>query len=148
MMANWWKCQRYYIKLFIWTFVAIPPGRLSIMSFFLYFFPPSTFNLYVHIIKQNNHILITTFFFQNVKPHIFGLKSFAYQVGSLRNKLSNSFRTCESLEDLKTKISTYSIHVRITFFLLLSIITCFEISCYCYCNFNLFLNIVLLFLLG
>ncbi len=39
----------------------------------------------------------------------FGLKSFAYQAGSLCNKLPNIFRICESLKDFETKIVIWSI---------------------------------------
>lgn len=40
---------------------------------------------------------------------LFGLKSCAYKAGSVWNKLLNSFRTCESLKDFRTNISTWSI---------------------------------------
>ncbi len=61
-------------------------------------------------LNKNNHNLRSDNKFLLPKCHTtkFGLKSFAYQAGSLWNKLPNSFRICESLKDFKTKIVTLS----------------------------------------
>ncbi len=69
-----------------------------------------TLNKTNHNLRSDNKILLPKCHTTN-----FGLKSFAHQVGSLWNKLPNSFRTCESLRDFKTKIVTW--HVIYTFYL-------------------------------
>ncbi len=61
--------------------------------------PPSTWIVWYpittnHNLRSDNKILLPKCHTINV-----GLKSFAYQAGSLWNKLPNSFRTCESLKD-------------------------------------------------
>ncbi len=63
------------------------------------------------ILNKTNHNLCSDNNILLPKCHTtnFGLKSFAYQAGSLWNKLPNSFRTYESLKDFKTKIFTWSI---------------------------------------
>ncbi len=57
-----------------------------------------------HNLRSDNKILLPKCHTTN-----FVLKSFAYQAGSLWNKLPNIFRKCESLNDFKTKIVTWSI---------------------------------------
>ncbi len=63
-----------------------------------------TLNKTNHNLRSDNKIL-----FPKCHTTHFGLKSFAYQAGSLWNKLPNSFRTCKSLKDFKTKIFIWSI---------------------------------------
>ncbi len=70
---------------------------------------------YVHTKTTTIYVLINKILFTKCHTINFGLKSFAYQPGSLWNKLSNSFRTCESLKDFTTKIFTWSNDMWYTF---------------------------------
>ncbi len=84
-------------------------------------------------LNKNNHNLCSDNNILLPKCHTtkFGLKSFAYQAGSLWNKLPNIFRTCESLKDVKTKIVTWSIDMWYIHFTL-------HFSIFSICWFNLF----------
>ncbi len=87
----------------------------------------------LNMLNKNNHNLRSDYKILLPKCHTtnFGLKSFVYQAGSLWNKLSNSFRTCESLKDFKTKIVTWSIDM---WYIHLSL----YFSIFSICWFNLF----------
>ncbi len=66
--------------------------------------------MYVHT-KKKHHNLRSDNKILRPKCHTtnFCLKSFAYQAGSLWNKLPNNLRTYESLKDFKIEIVTWSI---------------------------------------
>ncbi len=101
-----------------------------------------TLNKNNHNLPSDNHIFFTKFHTTNV-----GLKSFAYQAGCLWNKLPDSFRTCESLKDFKTKIVTWSIDIlpcNLACFAFVEL-TCFRF--YMCCSLYLFLNRILILLL-